>query len=143
MKLENIAYPVLGLFLVVFIYDYFVNYAEYECIESVNTGNDYLATGTKVYFFGDGGVYIEEDGVIEENYTEPYTTKIKHKKVEGTEFISYLRSDGIYSSKLDKKDLTYFYRPGNRGGQCIKVGFLDKFNIGSFESVKADNEYDY
>ena len=141
--IDKIAYPVLGLIIVVGIYSFFTTYAEYECIERASTDNDYLATGTKVYFFADGGVYIEEEGVIEENYTEPYTTKIKHKKVEGTEFISYLRSSGIYSSKLDKKDLTYFYRPGNRGGQCTKVGFLDKLKIGSFESLKADNEYDY
>lgn len=134
--INKIAYPVMVLFLVAGIYSYFTKYAEYKCVESANLSNgpELITTGTKVYFFADGGVYIKGDTT---------SSKIKHIKVEGTEFISYLRSNGFYSYKLDKKDLTYFYRLGNRDGQCTKVSFLDKLGIGSFESVKADNEYDY
>ena len=123
----------ISIVVLSFIYAiFFEEYQEYECNELVA---DSYASGTKVYFYKGGGVLN-----VSEN--KKYKSNIKHKVIEGTDYISYLRSNEAVSYKLDKRDLTYYYRLGNRKGQCTKVGIIDKIDRGSYSSADAE-EYDY
>lgn len=128
---------------IVMIWTFFVQkFPEYECIEyrpsatSVNP-DVLIPTDRRVIFYEGGGVYN-----FNTLKSDEYHSKVLHKKVEGDKYISYLRSNGIYSYKLNKDDLTYYYRLGSRSGQCTKVGFLKKYSYDSFEMLET-TEYAY
>jgi len=115
-----------------------LQYPDYECVEYkqsiVSEDPDVIIpTDDKVYFYEDGGV---------RNVDPNSSDRVPHKKVEGERYISYLRSSGMYSYKIDKNDLTYYYRLGSRGGQCRKIGFIEKYTFTSYQMLE-DTEYDY
>lgn len=137
---KNIIY--LGIGFVVFYAFFIQDFPEYECVEYRQSNYDnssdvLILTDTKIHLYHSGGVHK-----FNTLKSDKAHSKVMHKKVEGEKYISYLRSGGMYSYKLNKDDLTYYYRLGSREGQCIKIGFSNKFNYPSFESLNV-TEYDY
>ena len=62
---------------------------------------------------------------------------MKHTMIEGTTYISYVRPDtGTWTYKLNKEDLTYYYRLADNSGQCKEVGFFDKIMKGSYDGFE-------
>lgn len=120
-------FPLLILVALIVSY-FFQDWRAYECDEYLSEGA--YRSGDTLSIHEKGGIISKWDG------TTRLPFKMKYNPVEGTKFISYVRPDtGTWDYKLNKEDLTYYYRLGDRSGQCRKVGFFDKLSKGSFNGL--------
>ena len=94
---------VIGLYFV-----FSSDWIEYEC--------DEYMTENKIELYKKGGVISK--------YADGKSVSLKHEIIDGDKFKSYIWEGGEYSYKLNLDDLTYYYRLGNKSGQCKKVGFF-------------------
>ena len=95
--------------IVIGLYFVFSNdWIEYEC--------DEYMTGNKIELYKKGGVI--------KKYANGESISLQHEIIDGDKFKSYIWQGGEYSYKLNLDDLTYYYRLGNKSGQCKKVGFF-------------------
>lgn len=135
--MNEFVYRLIGSFLAIaIIYNiFFGEFQQYECDEIIGSSYDPYVTGLKVYLYRGGGVLSIDD-------ERKSKFKRRHKIIEGTDFISYLRSSEKTAYKLDKRDLTYSSPLVGGKGQCTKVGIIKKLERGSFSSEDA-KEYDY
>lgn len=119
-----------GIFSIVIIVCLMAGYfgqdwLEYECIEYAGEGANQYPSENYVSLY-------EKGGVSTLNKFDD-TWKMKHKIIEGTKYISYVRADSdSWTFKLNKEDLSYYNRLADKSGQCIEVGFFDKLMKGSY-----------
>ena len=120
----------MGLFGIAIIGTLIAAYISFDSLmyicDEANSTNEFT-TGESVYLYKDGGISYHSrrnDGI-------EYSSDYKHKKIEGSKYISYVREleYATWSIKLNKEDLSYYYRLGDRSGQCEKVGFFERLSI--------------
>jgi hypothetical protein len=107
--LKQIVLGIVSIYITVNLYVFFSSdWLEYEC--------DEYMTGNKVELYKKGGVITK--------YADGESISLQHEIIDGDKFKSYIWQGGEYSYKLNLDDLTYYYRLGNKSGQCRKVGFF-------------------
>ena len=118
------------ILIVTFIVFYFPqDWLEYECLEY--GGDSEWTTGTTVKLYEEGGLILDYGDDERDKW------KARYDIVEGTKYISYVRQDSnTWTYKLNKEDLTYYYRLRDRGGQCKEVGFFSKLMKASYDGFE-------